>query len=91
VLWEVAGVPVAVSGERYVFVTYPTSSEDNEVAAQLLHPDVGKAVVAGDPARFGRAAERIGRALELQGTHPANETLRQMGLVPQRRGRRKRG
>jgi hypothetical protein len=44
VLWELAGVPVAVSGRRVVFVFYPTTWEENEVAALLLDPDVGKAV-----------------------------------------------
>jgi hypothetical protein len=29
VLWELAGVPVAASGERNVFVSYPTSNEEN--------------------------------------------------------------
>lgn len=91
VLWELAGVPVAVSGDSYVFVAYPTSQEDNEVAAQLLHPDVGKAVAVGDPTRFERATERIGRALETESAHPANEALRRMGMVqqPQSRGRRR--
>ena len=47
-LWHIAGVPVAASAERDVFVAYPTSDEDNEVAALLLDPEVGAAVTAGD-------------------------------------------
>jgi hypothetical protein len=80
VLWELAGVPVAVSGERDVFVAYPTSNEENEVAALLLDPDVGKAVALGDVTPFARAAERIRRAGEIAPSHPANEALRRAGL-----------
>jgi hypothetical protein len=80
VLWSVAGVPVAVSGESDVFVSYPTTDEDNEVAAQLLHPDVGKAVATGDAAPFGSAQERIRRAEQAASEHPANAALRRIGL-----------
>jgi hypothetical protein len=80
VLWELAGVPVAVSGEHDVFVSYPTSNEENEVAALLLDPDVGKAVAFGDLAPFERAAQRIRRARAAAGTHPANEAFNRLGL-----------
>jgi hypothetical protein len=82
VLWELAGVPVAVSGERDVFVCYPTSDEDNEVAALLLDPDVGKAVALGDLKPFERAARRISQARAAAGTHPANRALDRLGLRP---------
>ena len=80
VLWELAGVPVAVSGDHDVFVSFPTSDADNEVAALLLDPDVGKAVAAGNAAPFERAVERIRRAAETAEEHPANEALRELGL-----------
>jgi len=74
------GIPVAVSGDHDVFVSYPTSNEENEVAALLLDPDVGKAVAFGDLTPFERAAQRIRRAQETALTHPANEALRRLGL-----------
>lgn len=80
-LWALDGVPVAASGGRHIFVSYPTSDEGNEVAAQLLHPDVGKAVAVGNAEPFERAAERISRAQEIASEHPANQTLRHMGLT----------
>jgi hypothetical protein len=80
VLWEVGGVPVAVSGEHEVFVFYPTSNEENEVAALLLDPDVGKAVAFGDLTPFEHAAQRIRRAEEIAPTHSANQALRRLGL-----------
>jgi hypothetical protein len=79
-LWELAGVPVAVSGEHEVFVAYPTSDEENEVAALLLHPEVGKAVALGDLKPFQRAARRIGRARAVAGAHPATRALDRLGL-----------
>jgi hypothetical protein len=79
-LWDLAGIPVAVSGERDVFVEYPTSKEENEVAALLLDPDVGTAVAFGDVTPFKRAAERIRQADQIAPSHPANEALRRAGL-----------
>jgi len=87
VLWALDGVPVAVSSERHVFVSYPTSGEENEVAAQLLHPDVGKAVAVGNAEPFERAAERIRQAQEIASEHPANQAFRHMGLAQQPEGR----
>ncbi len=86
-LWSVAGVPTAVSGESDVFVSYPTSSGENEVAAQLLHPDVGRAVATGNAAPFGSALERIRAARQAARTHPANAALRRMGLGEEPKGR----
>jgi hypothetical protein len=83
VLWELAGVPVAVSGELDIFVSYPTSNEENEAAALLLDTDVGKAVAVGNVEAFPRAAERIRQAEEITRTHPAIEAFRGLGLGQQ--------
>jgi hypothetical protein len=80
VLWDLAGVPVAVSGTRAVFVFYPTTTEENEVAALLLDPEVGRAVASGDLTSFERAAQRMKRAQEIAPTHPANQALGRLGL-----------
>jgi hypothetical protein len=85
VLWDLAGVPVAVSGTRVVFVFYPTTTEENEVAALLLDPDVGKAVALGDLTPFEGASQRIKRAQEIAPAHPANQALRRLGLNQQTR------
>ena len=47
------------TGETDVFVEYPVSDEDNEVAALMLHPEVGRAVCAGDVTGFAAGAERV--------------------------------
>jgi hypothetical protein len=79
-LWELDGVPVAVSGQRDVFVSFPTSDAENEVAALLLDPEVGMAVATGNAAPFERAVERLRQARETAEEHPANEALHQLGL-----------
>jgi hypothetical protein len=76
ILWELAGVPVAVSGRRDVFVSFPTSDAENRVAALLLDPEVGAAVAVGNPGLYEGAAERIREAQETAAEHPANEALR---------------
>jgi hypothetical protein len=83
VLWDLAGIPVAVSGKRIVFVFYPTTKEENEVAALLLDPEVGMAVAFGDLTPFARAAQRIRRVEEMAPSHPANQALRSLRLKRQ--------
>jgi hypothetical protein len=90
VLWELAAVPVGASGTREVFVRYPISGDDNEVAALLLHPDVGRAVGAGTLVGFEGAKERIERAVKTAKSHPAVKALLELGLEEERKraGRR---
>jgi hypothetical protein len=45
--WTVEGRPLSVVAETPVFVNYPTSSLDNDAAARLLNPEVGKWVALG--------------------------------------------
>jgi hypothetical protein len=88
VLWKVGGVPVAASGEQDVFVDYPVSDADNEVAALMLDPEVGRAVAAGDLSAFAGASERVERAAKAAGEHPALEALAAMGMRTPPKGRR---
>jgi hypothetical protein len=87
-LWEVAGVPVATSAERHVWVGHPVTSEDNEVAALLLHPEVGAAVAAGDLSGFEQAEERIKKVPAKAAEHPALTALADIGLLPKPRAKR---
>lgn len=81
VLWELGGEPVAASGVSELFVSYPISDNDNQVAALLLDPDVGRAVALGDATRFPAAAARIAKAGTIAKTHPACKVLKDMGLT----------
>ncbi|GAA3573817.1 hypothetical protein GCM10022419_063550 [Nonomuraea rosea] len=77
VMWPGDGVPQAVSGTAGVFVVYPTTSADNDLADLLLDPDVGKAVALGMP--YGEAVDRVRRAEAIAPGHAATVALREMG------------
>ena len=79
-LWTVAGAPIAASGEADVYVEYPVSDQDNDVAALMLHPEVGKAVYAGEVTGFAAGAERVASVLKEAGSHPAGAFLRERGV-----------
>jgi hypothetical protein len=81
VLWQLGGEPVAASGESDLFVSYPISDNDNQVASLLLDPDVGRAVAIGDATPFKTAVDRIARAGDVAKTHPACKALKDMGLT----------
>ena len=66
--WTVSGTPLTIKGETSVFVGYPTSDTDNELAATLLHPEVGKWVALGGGANhLTEAVDRLRAATDLAG------------------------
>jgi len=81
VLWSLGDLHFAACGETTVWVAYPLTDRDNEVAALLLDPDVGCAVATGERERFPAADERIKRAVKIQEKHPACQRLKKLGLV----------
>lgn len=93
-LWHLSGSPIAASGEAEVFVSYPVTEEDNDVAALMLHPEVGRAVAAGNAANFPEGGQRLQAALEAAPSHPAGSFLRERGVTSpapaKKRGARKR-
>jgi hypothetical protein len=80
-LWDIAGAPVAASGERDIFVRYPITEEDNRVAALLLHPEVGLAVASGRAWTHEGAVKRIREAAKAAKTHPANRMIAKMSTL----------
>jgi hypothetical protein len=80
-LWNVAGVPVGATAEQDLYVRYPTTDEDNAVAALFLDPSVGAAVAAGTLAVSERAGERINEAAATAREHPAVQMVSQLGLL----------
>ena len=80
-LWNIAGVPVGTTAEHDIFVRYPVTEKDNEVAALLLDPEVGAAIGAGTTTGRERAAERLNQASALAKTHSAVTAVRRLGLL----------
>jgi hypothetical protein len=47
VTWSISGVPFGVKARTDVWVNFPQSGTDNDVAATLMHPEVGMYVALG--------------------------------------------
>jgi hypothetical protein len=64
VIWSIAGIPVGVKSAKHVWVNFPQSELDNDAAAELLHPEVGKYVALGGAANhLTEAVERLTRVM----------------------------
>lgn len=64
ILWSLAGIPVGVKAEQHVWVNFPQTQVDNDAAAELLHPEVGKYVALGGGANhLTEAVERLTRVM----------------------------
>jgi hypothetical protein len=89
ITWETDGQPFSDTASAEVFVDYPLSKADNDVAALLLNDEVGKYVALGGNARhLKEAVSRIERASELAEEYPAVRQLRKMddaGMKPTRK------
>jgi hypothetical protein len=64
VIWSIAGIPVGVKAAKHVWVNFPQTQLDNDAAAQLLHPEVGKYVALGGGANhLTEAVARLSRVM----------------------------
>jgi len=86
VLWDIEDMPFAVRAHTDVWVDFPVTRSENEVARHLMTEEVGKLIAGGDPARFQHAAEVISAVIDEHEAHPACKTLRSL---PRLGGRRK--
>ncbi|MGR9108334.1 MAG: hypothetical protein ACU843_15545 [Gammaproteobacteria bacterium] len=55
-VWGIAGVPVGVKASATVWVNYPQCEADNQLAASLLHQEVGMFVALGGGAKHLKEA-----------------------------------
>ena len=66
VIWSIAGIPVGVKAAQHIWVNFPQTQMDNEAAADLLHPEVGKYVALGGGANhLTEAVSRLTRVMGL--------------------------
>jgi hypothetical protein len=81
VVWSVTGqVPYGVKASVPVWVNFPISEEDNEVASLLMHEDVGKFVaLGGDAKHLKEAVSRIETAISKHRRHSACKRFEDMG------------
>ena len=81
ILWDVQGVQVAAAAQTEVWVDFPLSPEENQVANLMLDEDVGRAVALGQAAPGGRAAQRLAEAARIAPSHPAVARLHKLGIA----------
>jgi hypothetical protein len=76
VAWDYGGVPFGVRAETSVWVDYPVSDADNEVASLLMHREVGAMVALGGTAEhMPEAAARVEQAVARHPEHPVSRAL----------------
>jgi hypothetical protein len=80
-LWEINGIPVMAAGQCPIWVAFPVSAKDNDIAALLMDEHVGMAVATGRRRANPEGERRIAEAAKLQKTHPACRQLAELGLV----------
>jgi hypothetical protein len=74
--WDAGGVPLGVRGEIPIWVDYPVSDADNEVAAAMMHHEVGAMVAMGGKLHhLSTAGARLERALASHPEHPASKAM----------------
>lgn len=79
VSWEDGGQPFAAKASVNVWVDYPATDKDNQVAAMLLHDEVGKYIALGGNANhLNEAVARLGEAAKFSRNHPAVVRINQM-------------
>jgi hypothetical protein len=72
IVWASGGIRYGVEASAEVWVDYPVSEADNEVAANLLHHEVGMAVALGGvPANLEEAKGRLDQVFARHAQHPA--------------------
>jgi hypothetical protein len=85
IVWTAEGTPLAARATTDVWVNYPRTTADNDAAARLLHPEVGKYVALGGGDHLVEAVERIQEvaAIEGEGDEAGPRVLRgYSGLIP---------
>ena len=74
-LWADDGHYACVSASEEIWVDYPVTVHENEVAAMLLHKDVGRYVAIVGKKPIKEAIKRIEHVISQYKTHPANVAL----------------
>jgi hypothetical protein len=76
VCWTESGMPTALSASKEIWVDYPVSAEDNEIAATMLNDEVGMYVALGGNAyHLKGACDRIARVMAIDPKHTVAKAM----------------
>jgi hypothetical protein len=88
IVWDYGGIPFGVRAMADVWVDYPVTDADNEVAAAMMHPDVGAMVAMGGKAHhMPEVGGRVTAVLDQHPEHPVCKALAK--LMAHRKGKAK--
>jgi hypothetical protein len=76
IVWDYGGIPFGVRATTDIWVDYPVSDADNEVAAAMMHPDVGAMVaMSGKVHHIREAGERLAAVVKRHPEHAAAKAV----------------
>jgi len=76
ILWADEGCYACVSASEDLWVDYPVTVHENEVASLILHKDVGRYVALKGRKPIKEAIQRIEKVISRYKTHPASGALK---------------
>lgn len=74
-IWEDNGVFFAVESSTEVWVNYPVTERDNEIAAMMMQPDVGRYLLTNSNRRYPKAAKKLKSIVTKYKSHGISKTL----------------
>ncbi len=74
-IWEDGGVYFAVESSTEVWVNYPVSDRDNEIAALMMNDEVGRFILTGNKKRFAGGAKRVEEVIQKHKNHEVSKTM----------------
>lgn len=87
-IWEDSGAFFAVESSTEVWVNYPISERDNEIAALMMNEDVGRFILTGNKKRFSKGMKRIEDVISKHKSHDVSKTIAR--LLDQKQPKKKR-
>lgn len=87
IVWGVGQTAFGLKSAEEIWVDYPATARDNEMAATLLNPEVGKYVALGGSSHLAEAKARMTAAMEMtpEAADAAPTALRGFaGILPKR-------
>jgi hypothetical protein len=76
IFWKHGGIPLCVKDRTEVWVDYPMTDEDNEVASLMMHNEVGRYISLGGGAKHLKEAVSRIEAMSKHSKHPAYKSLK---------------
>lgn len=76
IFWRYAGIPLCVKDRTEVWVDYPVTDEDNEVASLMMHNEVGRYISLGGGAKHLKEAVSRIEAMSKHSKHPVYKSLK---------------